>query len=64
MESPIFDSTEYPLTVFVVGSKEGGRGDDQEYFTGDIAEVIIFDKALTSSEQEQVEDYLLEKYDL
>ena len=48
------------MTQFFIG----GRGDDQEYFTGDIAEVIIFEKALTSSEQEQVEDYLLEKYDL
>ena len=151
LESPIFDSTEYPLTVFVVGSKEGGddrgyilssrgeeetdessgaialarfgrhlsayagswlrsrtsdtfdyqlvtvlfnsinseifingvhkatgntgdrnmtqffiggRGDDQDYFTGDIAEVIIFEKALTTSQQQQVEGYLLEKYDL
>ena len=48
------------MTQFFIG----GRGDDQEYFTGDIAEVIIFEKVLTSSEQEQVEDYLLEKYDL
>ena len=42
----------------------GGRGDDADFFDGDIAEVIIYDRRLATTERRQVEDYLLEKYDL
>lgn len=33
-------------------------------FTGDIAEIIIFDRALTTQERQEVEEYLSKKYSL
>jgi hypothetical protein len=41
-----------------------GRGYQGTAFDGDIAELLIYQRALTSSEREAVEDYLIHKYDL
>lgn len=45
---------------FNVGYRHTGGG--SPYFYGDIAEVIIYDKALTDSERQTVEAYLVSKY--
>jgi hypothetical protein len=40
-----------------------GRGyNDNTHFAGDIAEVLVYNRALTESERVQVEDYLDRKY--
>lgn len=40
-----------------------GRGyNNNTYFTGQIAEVLIYNRALTATERQQVEQYLLAKY--
>lgn len=41
----------------------GGTGTSySEYWNGDIAEVIVYDRKLTDAERTQVEDYLAKKY--
>ena len=39
-----------------------GAGNSSNFFKGDIAEIIIYNRVLTSSEQQQVENYLMDKY--
>jgi parallel beta-helix repeat protein len=40
-----------------------GRGyNDDTFFNGDIAEVLVYTRALTDAERQQVEQYLLSKY--
>ena len=41
-----------------------GRGDTGGYYQGDIAEIMVFNGALSSGDREKVEGYLAEKYDL
>jgi Concanavalin A-like lectin/glucanases superfamily len=41
----------------VIGGGHGGS-----FFTGNIGEILIYDRALTDSEREQVEHYLTMKY--
>ncbi len=36
----------------------------QTYFTGDIAEILVYDRALSPEEQQQVRAYLLSKWDI
>jgi len=55
-----YSSTWGPLSELYIGSYNG----TQEYTIGDIAEIIIYDRALTSTEHEQVGQYLSEKYDI
>ena len=41
----------------------GSRSDNSTlYFVGDIAEILVYDRILTVSEREMVEDYLSDKY--
>jgi Concanavalin A-like lectin/glucanases superfamily len=40
-----------------------GRGHGNTFFTGNIGEILIYDRALSDSEREQVEHYLTVKYD-
>lgn len=42
----------------------GKAGHTTRYFNGDIAEVVFYDRALTSQEQADVEAYLTDKYGL
>ena len=42
----------------------GNPGDSAEFFNGDIAEIIIFERALGEDERVMVEAYLNEKYDI
>jgi len=42
---------------YMLGGRAAGR-----YFDGDIAEILIYDRALSGSEREQVEQYLGEKW--
>ena len=40
-----------------------GRGyNNNSYFTGDIAEVLVYNRALSDTERQQVEQYLISKY--
>ncbi len=39
-------------------------GSGAEYFAGDIAEIVIFNKALTREQRRQVENFLAKKYNL
>ena len=42
-----------------------GRGyDDNTYFPGMIAEIFIYNKALSDDERSQVENYLSDKYSI
>jgi hypothetical protein len=40
------------------------RGYNNTFFAGDIAEVIVYTRALSSAERQQIEQYLFNKYDL
>lgn len=42
----------------------GGSWNADRYWTGDLAEVLIYDRALTTDERQRVEHYLQEKYQL
>jgi len=50
-------SNAYPLRV-------GAKANGGEYWNGEIAEVLIYDKVLTANERFEVEKYLANKYDL
>lgn len=41
-----------------------GRGGNNTYFNGDVAEVLIYDRALTDTERQSVQAYLSGKYGL
>ena len=49
-----------------LGRSHGHQGDKEEntYFTGEIAEVLVYTKALNETERRQVERYLMRKYAL
>ena len=40
----------------------GAHGGNRNFFNGDIAEVLIYNAALSAEEKEAVEGYLMEKY--
>ena len=40
----------------------GSQSDDAFYFTGDIAEIIIYNRALSDAERSAVDNYLMSKY--
>jgi putative heme-binding domain-containing protein len=54
------------LDEMIVGSRiynnEGGRANPRGFFDGDIAEVLVYDRALKDNERQVVEKYLREKY--
>lgn len=50
-----------PLTIGRTGPVDGGVG---EFFRGDIAEILIYDRALTEHAHMQVEEYLRNRYAL
>ena len=41
-----------------------GRGDRNTYYPGEASEVILYNRALTASERQLVEQYLMQKYHL
>lgn len=41
-----------------------GRGYNNTFFAGDIGETIVYDRALTDAEREQVESYLMNKFSI
>lgn len=49
-----------PLTALGVGGHRDAPGTD--FFAGDIAEILIYDRALTTMERQQIEAALKEKY--
>lgn len=51
-----------PNVPLQLGSYPGGGAN--EVIKGDVAEIIIYNRALTDSEREQVENYLTQKYSL
>ena len=55
-----------PLVFYGLGGMfdQGGYNDPGEYFTGDIAEVIIYNRTLTAAENTQVLTYLDNKYNI
>ena len=42
----------------------GARNESSSYITGDIAEIIVYDRLLSANERFEVEKYLAKKYDL
>jgi hypothetical protein len=56
-------SGKYTTIAGVQATGNLGRGyDNNTYFPGQIAEVLIYDHALTDSDRQQVEQYLTQKY--
>ncbi len=51
------------LTISDYGKMEIGRSDEARHFGGEMAEVLMFNRALTAVEIEQVARYLAERYD-
>ena len=51
-----------PVAPLQLGSYPGGGGN--EVISGDVAEVIIYNRSLTDGERNLTEDYLLQKYGL
>lgn len=56
--SSVFNLLNYPVTT----QGRIGRGNSTSGFTGQIAEVIIYNRALTTNEKRQVQSYLAVKY--
>ena len=50
------------LTVGARFYNNGGPADVRGFFEGDLAELLVFDRALSAAEREQVEKYLAQKY--
>jgi hypothetical protein len=58
-------SDEHSLSNFALGGAiNGGEIDPTTLFSGDVAEVLAFDYALTRSEMAHVQSYLIDKYGL
>jgi hypothetical protein len=58
-----FNSTSAGLTTsFTNTNYQLGAGNSSNFFKGDIAEIILYDRALSLSEISQVELYLMNKY--
>jgi len=57
------DSVSSPIIAFV-GSSIGRYRSAYEYYQGDIAEIIIFNKILKDEDRNSVEEYLGKKYDI
>ena len=56
-----------PTADFYVGSDYWSVNNlysSENWFTGDIAEILVFSRALTTEEQQDVDTYLREKYGL
>lgn len=51
-----------PMPADFATASVGGTHDGVESFAGDIAEILVYDRLLTSEEHTQVWDYLAEKY--
>lgn len=51
-----------PGTVRIGASEHNGVGTFTEHLDGDIAEVIIYNKALTTGELSQIDSYIQDKY--
>jgi hypothetical protein len=50
---------QFPQLLGVEGSDFLGRGSDNTYWKGDIAEVLVYARALTAAEWMAVEPYLM-----
>jgi hypothetical protein len=61
------NSISYSTTLYTERQSVGRKSSDSsaiEYFIGYIAEIIVFDKILTSSEIEELQKYLFSKYNI
>ncbi len=57
--------TPYAYSRATIGSSDGSAsGNAQDAFTGDISEILIYDRILTLSEEANVRAYLNAKYGL
>lgn len=57
----------YSIDQFYIGGRRTGAmigGSGTDYFNGDYAEIVIYDKALTCRQIESLEDYLRDKWGL
>jgi len=52
----------FPSIVGTMPNGSLGLADRSTYFTGDIAEVLVYSRALTDSDRQTVEQYLIAKY--
>lgn len=56
--TPTIDLTTYNTSALIIGAGTSGA----EFLTGDIAEVVIYNRALSAAERKQVERYLGARY--
>ncbi len=55
-------SGKYSTINGIAGTGTLGRGYNSTYFAGDIAEVLVYRRALSDAERAQIESYLISKY--
>jgi hypothetical protein len=55
-------SGKYSTINSIAGTGTLGRGYNSTYFAGDIAEVLVYRRALSDAERAQIESYLISKY--
>ncbi len=61
---PRYLSTAHTIDTATLGAGNDGRGKELKFFPGDIAEVLVFTRALTEAERDAIERYLRGKYGL
>jgi hypothetical protein len=61
---PRYLSTAHTLDTATIGAGNDGRGHELKFFPGDIAEILVFTRALSEAERDAVERYLRGKYGL
>jgi hypothetical protein len=54
----------FPSIAGIGNSAVLGRGLDNTFYSGDIAELIVYSRSLTAAERQTVEQYLMKKYHL
>ena len=62
--TPVTTTASGTITTTTAPLYLGSRGGSGNKFTGDIAEVILFTRALSDAERQQVESYLYQRYNL
>ncbi len=61
---PRYLSTAHTLDTATIGAGNDGRGNAFKFFPGDIAEILVYTRALPEAERDAIERYLRGKYGL
>ena len=64
MSSVGYSRAAHTLDTATIGAGNDGRGKELKYFPGDIAEILVFSRALPEAERDAIERYLRAKYGL